>query len=299
MEPAVCLYIGRGECWYSSPRSPAAVSLGNAAALPFREGFREVVSDTPVRVLATRKHASLICDLMELNDDVWLGSPVALPAKTLRRTPAEILIAMQNLPKGDAVAATWHRIGNSDRCTYGLIAALKANNADAAQRWLRRHPAWAALGFVRTVDPLAAAKLVADIADPRWYAHPTRPGRLTRLFSRLGLHQSNIAACLQVGQKGYRFREAANAVLVWYNRRGGEVTDAPGDFLLRHAASYGSEAAGLLRTTQRLIRFVYYVWLQSADGLREDLFAPTRYFDNPREAAAYVEFAASLASEDR
>lgn len=297
MEPAVCLYIAGGECWYSSPRSPRAVSLGNALALPFRDGFREVVTGTPVRVLATRKHTSLIVDLMALNDNVWLGSPVSLPARTLRRTPEEILIAMQNLPKGDAVAAAWHRVGPSDRATYPLIEALKGNNAAEADRLLRRHPAWAALGFVRTVDPAAAAKLVAAIADPRWYVHPRHPGRLTRLFARLGLQADNIAACLQVGKKGYRYRDAANAVLVWYNRRGAEATDAPGDFLLRHMASHESETVGLLRTTQRLIRFVYYVWLQSADGLREDLFDPARYFDEPREALAYGGFAGSLARE--
>ena len=70
----------------------------------------------------------------------------------------------------------------------------KGKTGDKALKILRYQPTWAAVSFVPTVNMAAACKLVCEIMDPRWYNHPRRPQRATRLFAYLGIMPANLAA---------------------------------------------------------------------------------------------------------
>jgi hypothetical protein len=182
----------------------------------------------------------------------------------------------------------------ADYPTYSMMNTFSEATGrevpDIALRIAEYHPAWPAVTFVPTADHHAAVRLICDIADPRWYRHPTRPTRLSRLYSHLGLTPQNVLALLGEGQPGHNFNRAKNAVRVWYNLRAQKTAREPGDFLLRLLdARKENRAFGLLRGTQKFVAFVCAVWSDALKPPHPEVgFAASRFFGKePREAKAF------------
>jgi hypothetical protein len=166
---------------------------------------------------------------------------------------------------------------------------------------LRDHPAWPALAFVAGPDELVslphAAELLAHVVDPRWYRHPFRPHRFTRLYAHLGLSPANMRARLGVGSPGRHHARALAAVNAWYSPAGlaaygGLRCGRPECFLWRvYASQSRSIARGLLRATTRFVDFVSLVWLEAE--CRTAGFEPGRFF-RADELAAFEACLAGL-----
>lgn len=249
-----------------------------------------------VRLLGAACNARLVVRLHERRAldpefkavSVRLGAPVIVPSAALRDDPEAVLYHLWQ-----PAAGAWHELVPLDYCTYAMIDGLTdcvgREVPEVVARIAEYHPAWPALTFVTGVDRSAACRLLCDVVDPRWYRHPTRPGRLTRLSAHLGLTPENIAACVGEGRPGRHFNRAANAVRVWYNPRSHRETPGPADFLLATLAAHERLGRGLLRGTERLVAFVAAVW---DDAVRpkhpEVAFDPAVFFRSAAVGAAYA-----------
>lgn len=266
-----------------------------------------------VRVLGTQANAALIS---RLHQEAKLGGPAVEVATPLvcateaeRNNPIMALEAMRRalLP---ASLGGWHILTDVEAISYELaVYAQQAGDAVLpleALALFRRHPAYAALSFIRTVDEEAACRLVAEILDPRWFVDLRHPDRRAKLESYLGVcpHGISEAASPVPTVKGRRCR------LVLRSWQWQELPAAyafplepealgthPRDFLWRIWDQTGRGERGALRACQKLLQFVKAVWLDSLYLLkqqREPLFVPEHFF-RTEECAAYQEHRKQLA----
>lgn len=301
-----------GYVWLGTAAAPAADTHLDADDL-FASGAADdaLAAARVVRLIGSAANAALIVRLSDhvrgrgFAATVQVGSPASVPAAWLAADPAAVLQAVWHPPAWAVPSPGWHDLGAADYCVYKMIDALgdrRGNSVpDVVKRAAERHPAWPAVTFVTGYDRDAACRLMCDVIDPRWYRHPTRPGRWSKLFARLGLTPVNAAHCAGEAAIEANSNRAATAVRVWYNRHSKATTidGSPGSFLLRQAAAADSLAAGLLSGTRRLVALVAGVWADAVCTRRphmDGVFDPARFF---RDAALADEFRAHLGAARR
>jgi hypothetical protein len=140
----------------------------------------------------------------------------------------------------------------SPRTAAGLQFAASADTAS-----LQRHPAWPSLAIIGTLDPTAAAWLLAEIGDPRFFAL-SRQDDWTAALRHFGCtprYQSSG------GRRGERFRRLLD---VWKNSVTPAVADKyldrPENFLWRRWNAHAVTAKGDLRANQSLLVHVLRYW---------------------------------------
>ena len=238
-----------------------------------------------VRLLGTRDNAPLIVKLHErwihapgrVKPPVMLGSPTVVPALG-RASPAEVLHQLYQPRVPSMLAGMWHPLTTHDYSSYALIDSLHGRPyggevPGVTRKIAARHPAWPAVSFVDKADADAACWLLSDVTDPRWFRHPLRPDRPSRLHAFLGLCPVNIRYIVGQGPPDRHAERAENVLNVW---------GAGGGFVRRLAASYPDERRGLLAGSKMLVAFVAGVWLDavrppsSAYTFRADAFFPQK-----------------------
>ncbi len=254
-----------------------------------------------VRLLGVPDNAPLILALKKYHKErpktadrqtVLLGSPQIVPGAVLRASPEAVLQAMWQPGATAAGPGCWHRMSGQEYTTYAIIDELKRSGGqpgDMARRTLRYHPAWPALSFLAGLREDAACKLVAQIVEPRWFRHPFRPGRLSRLNSYLGLTPDNMAAFTGAGPPGRHYDRAELVLDTW--AFGFKSSAAkPGGFLHRIAdlAPEGEYHTGLLKASLRFVRLLFEVWTAESNNHPDGGFDPHRFFKRPAEALAYA-----------
>ena len=295
--------------WYGDQDSPATNTCIDAWDFFDNETYQEDLDNARVvRLLGTRANAPLIVKLQErragnpafAKKPILLGSPAAVPGCWLKDDPSAVLRHLLQLPYGSTLVDQWHEMTTADYTTYAMINTVGERGGREVPMMTKKiaayHPAWAALTFVRSVDEDTACRLLCDIVDPRWYRHPTRPERFSRLHAHLGLTPENMAACAGQGRAGLHFNRATNALRVWYNRAAQKGSKEPGDFLYRVLDSYdGDLAKGLLRGTQRLVEFVAAVWLDEVRPHHPEAgFDAARFFRDERASKAFEQHRAAF-----
>jgi len=77
-----------------------------------------------------------------------------------------------------------------DFATYSLCEAVapagESGLRPEAMLWLRMHPAWPAISFLRIVDCKLAAAVIAQIVDPRWWRTIVHPDCYNVLYRVMG-----------------------------------------------------------------------------------------------------------------
>lgn len=251
-----------------------------------------------IRLLGVPSNAELIVHLHHMRvrnkirgQRVVLGSPMVCPTVADRGNPARVLSHLwqqyATLPSG-----CWHDLGDKDYTTYAMITALKDNKGEVdeqVRRIFRYHPLWPAVSFVASANCDAACRLVSHIVDPRWFRHPTRPHRLSRLHAHLGLTDKNMRAWMlqqDVGERNYARLSVLMNSWLGTNR----VTDpaGPRNFLVRIHTLSGGGHKGAMIATRRYVRFLYEVWSGEVAMPRpEGGFLPSSFFKHSEEIAAY------------
>lgn len=292
----VRLHVGpAGTVWCGTPGTPA----GDSGLSPweFFSGRGAAVLDgaRAVRLLGAADNAPLVLKLRAWQAGspaaaataVELWSPGQVPAAWLADDPAAVVRHLWQPAGGVAVR---HAMTPADAATYAMIDAR--GNPGVVRRLAEQHPAWAALTFVGR-DADAGCRLLCDIVDPRWFRHPVRPGRWTRLYAYLGVVPRTVAAVVAGAAGGGRhFNRAANAVGVWYNQGG--KTDHKG-YLAGVAAAAASEAAGVTAATRRLVSLVATTWVAAAARPHPELaFDAVRFFGDAKTARAYERHVAGI-----
>lgn len=272
-----------------------------------------------IRVLGTAGNAALLRALFFLkrsrgmperpsqgrtavvSPSVQIGSP----AICYRSGPADPVFVLRQLWQVNTSATAtvpgfWHEMNEFDYVTYALICAVHAAGGavnELALRHLKYHPAWPALSFLPGADPAAGCQLVAEIVDPRWFAHSVRPNRLSRLYAYLGVTRHNAQWFHEGVPGGRNASRMATVLATWFNNRSGspDLKD-PANFLWRIYHHHGGGIKGLLRASERFVRFLREVWLQEIAPPRRVVFQPTTFFKLPAEAERYRTHRAGIAA---
>ena len=258
-----------------------------------------------VRLLGVAANAALVVGLSRFhrNDprraaqEILLGSPLVYPGPA-GACPEAVLQALWQPAAPVQAGGCWHRMGPQEYTTYAIVSELAATGghpSDMARRSLRYHPAWPALSFLAGLDEDAACRLVAAVIDPRWFRHPTRPARLSRLTAFLGLTPANMAAYVAGTPGGHNYARAVTVLDTWATGFKHSM-EGPHGFLHRIAAAApaGEYHLGLLKASERFARFLTEVWTAETALSPEVRFDPGLFFKRPDEAAAYAAHRAAL-----
>ena len=262
-----------------------------------------------VRVLGVSNNALLIVrayDAQKKNSSVQLpthtalnvpvkgleiGSPLLCPTASLRMDPVEVLQRMWQLDTSARLSANWRRVDSHIFNSY-LLAVSMMESEDKAKAIFRYHPLTHFFGFFRNFDVQLCMKWVSEILDPRWFIHPDKPHRTTKLMKFLGLTPGNFklltsgkTKLLQHRNGGYR---AQLTYLCWNNEDVDEVDyDYPSNFLWRIYRQHDYGWEGALAASRTFVRFASLYWQDSISQSRRKLFDPGIFFKSSEEAEAY------------
>lgn len=256
----------------------------------------------PWHLFGSARNAKLITRLAEQQQPMMLHNPVdALDDAQVKSPPAELSRLQWLCCSHDGLSRAY-RFSMSDYVSYRLIEAVLSRNTTMAMELLLQHPAWSALSFVNIVDPASACALLAKITDPRWFVHPMKPHRASRLFKFLELSPSSFPVRSHEPGLATPVTDSSQLVLrCWFDPLRYVTTkdqSMPCDFLYRILHTSRSESP-LLRACQQFVRFVTGIWLREriigdCDSSAA-LFDPDLFFAQfPAEAQAYRAHVAAM-----
>jgi hypothetical protein len=235
--------------------------------------------DASFRLIGSAANAELIANLWRFVRSgppcrVELANPASMPRDASAR--AIMVLLSHALPETLAPLSQRSFVG------YALTAAVGRGDREWAERLLREHPAYGAVTFLPGIDREAVCRVLVDIVDPRWYRHPLRPDRFTRLYSKLKVSDASARAYLREG--AWRDRDFA-AFRAWHNPDAvgrADLSD-PRLFLWRILReSTGASDKALSRATKHFLRFLVAGWASDLQGSGEN-----GYLARPSEAAAF------------
>lgn len=288
-----------GVVWYGDARHVAkstgrrvAEYIGDAAVLA---ALGDVKS---IRLLGTRHNALLISGLrtkLGAEAPIIVASPQICKTKQARRDPANVLHALWQPEASSRLPGSWHALGDYDLATYAMWVELETHSAVTSRllTLAQCHPAWKAISFIPDYGPEAGCRMLMHILDPRWFLHPSKPHRFSRLHNYLGLTPRNARCLLRDKEPCKNYERAVAAFSTWYTINAaqqytaGEATD-PEHFLWRIFRKQQSDVHGIVAATKRLVDLVAFVWLDAVTVAQADrLFNPAMFFHNMRECDAF------------
>lgn len=228
-----------------------------------------------VRVFGVRRNVGLVLGAYGVAPRVVVVSPLAAPRG---EDPAAALSALLHPPHGLVGHGGWRAIGPADAAAYRVAAS-----ADDEDCPVEGHPAWPMLSFLAGggLPRAAAARFLAHVLDPRWFTHPVRPQRNTRLYAHLGVSPGNALAALRRGAPEWNFTHFEDALSCWWSPGAGPPPTTPDWAVLgRVYAQAGNVPLGLLAATKMLIDLACGAWaggtFDAAVRLRPDELAAYR-----------------------
>ncbi len=288
-----------GIVWYGDCRNVAkstgrrvAEYIGDAAVLA------EVGEAKSIRMLGTAKNALLITGLrtkLGTEAPIIVASPQICKTKQARRDPTNVLHALWQPEASSRLPGSWHALGDFDLATYAMWVEFTTHKTITSRltAMAHCHPAWKAISFIPDYSEDAGCRLLMYIVDPRWFLHPSKPHRFSRLHNYLGLTPCNAKCLLRDKEPGKNYERAVAAFSTWYTINAaqqyltGEATD-PEHFLWRIFRKQQSNVHGLIAASKRLVDLVAFVWLDAVKVAQADrLFNPSMFF---RHSAEYVAF---------
>lgn len=250
-----------------------------------------------ISLLGIKSNAKLIVALQrrraakpELNkqQQIQLFSPSIIATQAMRNNPEEVLQNLWQPNSFGALAGLCHAMDNNDFCSYFMTSEIGELDIvpEIVTRIAPYHPAWPAIAYLKYYDINSACKLLTEIMDPRWYRHPFRPNRCSRLFSYLGLTPQNIKAYLSYGKPDRHYERAKLAISTWFN-----ADKLDNGFLWRYYIGHSDQIKGLLRSTQRFISFLQTVWLSNISYPHPEMsFSKAIFFKDTLEELAFEKF---------
>jgi len=281
-----------------------------------------------VRVVGSAQNASLITALYDLKlrkeiESLQVVTPLVCQTHTERQDPEFVLWSMRNFTRSPSLGG-FHEVTHLDYPSYVLLHELKTNKnenefklSELSRRYLKAHPAWQAISFLRFMDEFKCAHLLANIIDPRWYIDSCHPDRTAKLEAWLGLNPKTQAGVIDSKQLQWRYHERCSLVFdCWFDNKlslearsnfnefgllpweedkeNCPVGLAPCDFIWRVWGAVETKPikAALVGSTY-FVKFLRNAWLSAlyADSKSAGhfpLFRPVDFFKYAVEAAAYT-----------
>lgn len=296
----VRLHVSSGVVWCGAGGHPGGSSGLPTSAFLDSAAFSGGggVPPSSFRLVGNRDNADMIVRLYERSVVRGMNYRIELASPSLvgRAGPAAALRMLWS-PAASAVASGGiHVMTSADFPSYLMLAAGASGDAEVAGRAclaLSHHPAWPALSFLPRCSESHAVGLISDVVDPRWFRHPFRPHRISRLLAHLGVTPQNAAASLGLGRPGRNYDRFANALAVWYFDGIDSEPSAVNNFLARVLGSRSDRSAGILSACRRFVRFMHEVWVGELSRSAESGFSPGEFFKSAAEEDAYEEHRAA------
>lgn len=254
-----------------------------------------------IRILGMGRNAACITALYQYAATLptcvlMIASPDLCYTQEERDDPVVALNRMRQCLRSASLGG-WHVATQHDFNTYALVDAVNNNSSDdQIVSLLLQHPAWHDLSFIKTLDKVATAKLLAMIIDPRWYINLEHPTRLSKLKMFLGLTPTNIQHVRSAtAVAAARVKRCALVLQAW-GGSGETPTEfelqQPENFIWRRVNAKNGELRGLLCGCSTFISYCVYTWqhqIANAVGKQQiEFFLPDAMFDDI-ERNAYIQ----------
>jgi len=256
-------------------------------ALPEREQYR-------FRLLGLKENADLIVWLFNAavsRDDITIELATPRLCQAAERQCPEVAIFRMRQCTWPSSLGGWHAVTLAEYFAYCLAAELQRSDVYTAtvDVLFKQHPAYHDLAFIDTLYAPAAARVVAEILDPRWFINLAHPYRVSALKNFMGISPQYCGKANANTVKGRRFQLVKQA---W---KGGGIapqgTDRPGDFLWRRQVNAKSKRAAELQGAGDFIAYLSRTWhtqLLVNSPQKVELFIPDQLF-KPAELLGYQE----------
>ena len=224
-----------------------------------------------------------------------VGSAAICPTAAIRRDPTEVLQRMWQLDANGRLSAGWRR-ADSDMFNSYLLRTSLDESEEKAISIFRYHPLACPLGFLNVFNLKSCVRWACEVLDPRWFVHPDKPHRFTKLMCFLGLCPDNFKSFFEnnssrthksLGNQT-RLRRASLTYDCWNTLIADDVDyTSPHNFLWRINKYHGFGWKGALASSRAFVRFAALHWQDKLNPLSRVFFDPELYFASPEEVEAY------------
>ena len=224
-----------------------------------------------------------------------VGSAAVCPTAVTRRDPTEVLQRMWQSDTSGRLSACWRRVDSDMFNSYLLRISLEESEEKAISIF-RYHPLACPLGFLNSFSLKACVYWASEVLDPRWFSHPDKPHRFTKLMRFLGLYPDNFKLFFtENGLKKHRslgnqvrLQRARVTYACWNTLVADEVDyTSPHNFLWRINKYHGFGWKGALASSRAFVRYAVLHWQDKLNPLSRVFFDPDLYFGSSEEVEAY------------
>ena len=260
--------------------------------------------DESIRMVGTASNAPLLVELYQRRvtktafSSLEVCSPLCCTDPEDRVDPEVMLFSMRKFRRPPSLGG-WHEFDLKDFPSY-YLSCYFADRAAAMElkpttnKWpanyphelVYHHPAWAYLSFVEGLKIEAAAELIANLLDPRWYVDSSPNGcDGDRMEQYLGLYPG-----ITKGSDSKRQRRYQIVLNCWKNSDYSPAKmDGPNGFIWRTWAAKGGGEKGDIAAGKHLVNYLRLTWTMAlcSGPQSQHLFVPKYFFDQVDEIEAF------------
>lgn len=286
----------QGDIWCSwGFREPIATGLSIGSFL----GHAQIKPDTVIRMIGSKCNIQAILDTYHLilQGASWqlvVASPTICEAPRELDVPVIALLRCRQCALPPAVGG-WHRFCDLDYPGYAIAGQLLKTEPDSKfimAMW-HGHPVCRAAEFIDGLQPDAAAMLVGEIVDPRWFVDEKSPDKTTKLDNFLGLNSKVQREAIELNLPhltDYHRR----CRLVYDCWAGATDLSQPNAFIARQAAAFSTDPLNnSLFGSKLFVAYLRSAWLRALckdPGLGNELLPVEKYVDTPATLVALKDY---------
>lgn len=281
-----------GEVWaIAGDRMPSCTSLSVKDYVDRLDKLGTPIDK--IRVLGSARNAELIVRLYRMKIRNHLKSlEVGSPIISSNDDAASSLIKMRMASLPPSMGG-WHEASASDCVAYGVGVLMRSSDQgshEQACELMKQHPIWSYVSFIPHIDAMFFTKVVARIADPRWFIDVNHPNRLSRLNAWLGLCNGP-----QTDDKLIHKFDVYSSWCNGLSNNAGEL-HKPGWFIIREGRRRWPNHkiwVTALRMSQLFIKYVRLAWMDSLypfpNPWMEKLLDPDLFFYDKVDSIGFAE----------
>jgi hypothetical protein len=255
--------------------------------------WQEIQPHPKLYVLGHASNFTLLRNALRLDRTaISIGSPAS---RWFETEPERTLTSARAL-RLNAQVGGWHLAQPADIAMYELYCQFVGFNRERVLPvTAKAHPAWEVFSFLECPDKqhdVKLAELLTLIVDPRWFTHPSRPNRISRLTQFFGSTPHYVRRYAQENRVTPAHQRAELVRWCWDMCR----RDYFREIYQKYVRRLSPEMAAM-RTNIRFLQLLHAVWSARLTSHQES-FVPEYFFSGKEQlAVAFRAHAAKWAQE--